>query len=612
MPHTSDIAPDDLTIHSLFEDFFEVPDFQREYVWEEDEVERFLEDIFDEFKTDKKRSYFIGTIVCTEKDGIYQLIDGQQRLTTAYILLCCIRDRLETNGWDSIDSLKTQISSTRVDEDGKNRFRFRLELQYEDSGTILEQIARGEPLQQAEETLSIRNIKAAKATTNGFLDRTLPSGEDQLRQFYSYFTNKVQLIRITASDISRALRIFETINDRGVGLDAMDLLKNLLFIHTSTDEFEKLKKIWKGLSNKLFEAKERPLRFLRYYLFSAQRIPQLNEDKIYSWLSEHKSECAIDSDPIGFAEQLSAAATAYTQFSKGKKLDGSESRYLANLKMLSGSARQHLILLMAARQMNSDCFDVLCKEIEDLFFTYIVTEQVTRDFETKFAEWAPQLLTVDCMESLSKFVEEKFEPEKKRLATRFALAFKEMDVRKLQTYRSRYVLAKLGQYLDENAWGKDKAYTDLSLYSSKKNIEIEHILSQNLNSSNAKTFWASVVEQEPELADMEPHKKEETLNSYVHNIANITLLEKPINASIKDKSFKDKKLGYEQSNFLMTSSIAKKPVIGKNTSVDKVAKYLMQFDDWDLSAFRSRRATLLQIAQATWNVPLAAAEQKAV
>jgi uncharacterized protein with ParB-like and HNH nuclease domain len=77
-----------------------VPDFQREYVWEEENVEKLLEDVYDEFYDEENRllegpEYFIGSIVvCPDGKGTFQLIDGQQRLTANYLILCAIRDCL--------------------------------------------------------------------------------------------------------------------------------------------------------------------------------------------------------------------------------------------------------------------------------------------------------------------------------------------------------------------------------------------------------------------------------------------------------------------------------------------------------------------------------------
>jgi len=75
------IESQDLSISKLFNDFYIVPSYQREYVWTKSEVEDFFKDIYDEFNTNensKNSEYFIGSIiVCSTSNGLYEVIDGQ-------------------------------------------------------------------------------------------------------------------------------------------------------------------------------------------------------------------------------------------------------------------------------------------------------------------------------------------------------------------------------------------------------------------------------------------------------------------------------------------------------------------------------------------------------
>jgi len=82
-----------------------------------------------------------------------------------------------------------------------------------------------------------------------------------------------------STDVSSALKIFETINERGVGLNPMDLLKNLLFKQVKQDEFTMLKNAWKKITVPLEKANEKPLRFLRYFLMANYKIEINRGDK---------------------------------------------------------------------------------------------------------------------------------------------------------------------------------------------------------------------------------------------------------------------------------------------------------------------------------------------
>ncbi len=137
-------------VRNLKDFFFVVPDYQREYVWEKEKnVQRFLQDINDEFNpnVDEQKNYFIGsTIIVRRKDGQYDVIDGQQRLTTIIISLCSMREIL-TNivfDLDMKEEIKEKIELLKIIKDLLYEYSIetrkttpRLQLQYEDSKDYL-------------------------------------------------------------------------------------------------------------------------------------------------------------------------------------------------------------------------------------------------------------------------------------------------------------------------------------------------------------------------------------------------------------------------------------------------------------------------------------------
>jgi uncharacterized protein with ParB-like and HNH nuclease domain len=80
---------------AFLECFYIVPDYQREFVWTEKEVHQLLEDIDEQFDTGLSREYFVGTILVspTQQKNHFDVIDGQQRLTTFFLLLCAPRNK---------------------------------------------------------------------------------------------------------------------------------------------------------------------------------------------------------------------------------------------------------------------------------------------------------------------------------------------------------------------------------------------------------------------------------------------------------------------------------------------------------------------------------------
>ena len=258
------------SIQKLKDYFFVVPDYQREYVWKaDDHVEQFLSDIEAEYEPGAKQqsSYFIGSVILVG-DGSFAVIDGQQRLTTIMLTLCAFRDRLK----DKTRPTKREGEHLKKLEEllyeydlGADRSRYRLELQYEDSHDYLKHRIDGTTY-KGERTASIVRMDGAYET---ILEHHRKLDDDQLIDRLNYFLTSVELVVIESEDLGSALKIFETINQRGAGLNAMDLVKNLIFRKAPEAEFAKVKIIWKELMAALEVCGEAdPLRFLRYFLMA--------------------------------------------------------------------------------------------------------------------------------------------------------------------------------------------------------------------------------------------------------------------------------------------------------------------------------------------------------
>jgi len=590
------IESQDLTIDALFKDFFSVPDFQREYVWEREQVERLLQDLYDEFYDEESRiiqgpEYFLGSIVaCKADDGTFQLIDGQQRVTTLYLILCVIRDILGEQDAKQSKVLNSQIADAATDPRTYEEVeRYRVSLQYEDSDGVLDKIASASvPTSSIPgTTASVRNIVSAYSDVREFLLTNLDTDSKRLREFHGVLTTRVKLIRIVTPTIANALKVFETVNDRGVGLNAMDLLKNLLFMKTDTKDYPKLKDRWKTLVDILDRAKEKPLRFLRYYIMSHFELDYskvIREDEIYDWFVRNSASAGIDKNPIGFADKLIECARAHANFLLSKDVTGNEHRYLRNIALLGGALRQHHILLMAGRHLESELFDRLCSAIENLFFCYIVTREPTKTFERNFARWAQDLRKVNTEQELTAFLDKYFVKDMKDRVSRFDFAFKELTQDSIQQYRIRYILAKLTQYIEETAWG-NPAYGRLDHYVTKK-VEIEHILSQNPEQNLRVSF-----------------DKTKEYDEYVKRLGNLTLLEKTINSSISNDDYQTKSPGYRQSAFLLTKSLVEKPQVGVDTQLNRAVADLEQFSEWNSKSIEKRQEMLATLGLRVWNMP---------
>ncbi|WP_320195554.1 DUF262 domain-containing protein [Agrobacterium rosae] len=594
------IISEDMTLKRVLQDFYRVPDYQREYVWGEtnpkgeggEEVDQFLSDIYAEYESATKDfapEYFIGTIVvCKDKNDVFELVDGQQRTTTTYITLCALRDVLVEREQEVPEELKSQIASSTINWEGESVARFRLELQYEDSGGILVEYGQGQGKDaDKERTRSIRNIGNAYRTVREFISTTLANDPANIRKFHGYLTNKVKIIRIQTPTIARALKIFETINDRGVGLDAMDLLKNLLFMNAKEDEYAKLKDIWKQLTDEIYRAGEKPLRFLRYYLLASFDVDsKLREEVIYDWFLKNEKLTGHKTEPLKFAQRLLDAAKAYGHFVSNRNASGGQEHGIRNTQLLGGkSIKQHFIILLAGRHISPSNFSKLCDEIEKTMFVWLITGTAGKDYERQIVEMAHALRKTSD-ENFEAFVDIRFKNERSRLASEFHTRMTTLKSWDARQFRIRYLLAKITQYVDLLAYGPGQGRNDLLEYTAGGN-DIEHILPSSADVEAMAEFGEGANNQ-----------------LLIQRLGNLLLIEKSINRAIQNKSYSSKTTIYPKSKYLLTRCQASSHSgqVGVADKITTTAQSLEVFPEWNAAAIQKRQEFLAKLAASVWDI----------
>lgn len=592
------ITSQDLSLAQIFLSFYRVPDYQREYVWGEpdakgergEEVEQFLKDIHSEFEEatkDNAPEYFIGTIVvCPSKDGVFDLIDGQQRSTTSFLTLCALRDMINELDGEVPATLKSQISASDMNWQGETVERMRLDLQYEDASGVLVDYGSGKGLgARREGTRSIRNLAGAYDTIREFLTVHFPENPQGLRRFLGYFTNKVKLIRIETPSISRALKIFETINDRGVGLDAMDLLKNLLFMNAKEGEFAKLKEIWRSLTQAIYDAREKPLRFLRYYLMATYDVDgQLREEDIYEWLIKNEKQTKHGNDPIGFAQRLRDAALAYLNFTNGKTVAGQVDNGIMNTRALGGTAvKQHLVLLLAGRHLPSSLFDRLTRQVEELMFVWLIAGIPTKDYERAITHAARKLRHIEDETAFASFLEDFFVRQKNEHRQAFTTKLMTLRSYDMRKFRLRYLLAKLTRHFDALAYG-EAGHESLAPYLETKN-DIEHILAQGADADAKAEFGDGA-------GDLE----------LIQRLGNLMLVEAAVNRVIKNVTYTKKAAVYPTSKFLLARCQAAPLVVGINDKITQAVQRLDIAPVWNRQAIEDRQRWMAEVAAQVWGL----------
>ncbi len=582
-----------LDVENCFKNFYVVPDYQREYVWTEVQINQLLDDIYEEFDFNPNKEYFIGsTVVFKNNDGFYELIDGQQRTTSIFLIICAFKKIYREREIDT-DTIERMIKDKTVNSLGDSVDCYKLELQYKDSSNILSKIANN--LERPENlTGSAERLYNAYENVISFLKNRFKEDEDpvQLKKFFVYIFRKLKFIQIETPEINDALKIFETINERGVGLNPMDLLKNLLFRQVNRNDFNSLKDKWKTLIKLLEKNNEKPLRFLRYFIMSNYKVNNqrgeeiIREEEIYKWFirPENVAQCNYEKEPFEFVELLLENATCYINFFKGLNKDGSKNVYLDNISKLGGGAfKQHLILLLAGRNLPQDLFNHFAKQIETLVFYYFITKEPTKEFERNFSKWAKSVLRIKSREELNNFVKENIQPVITSKENEYKLYFTETRQNSLQQYRIRYILAKIAQYLDQERLGSYIPQV-LDNYITK-GVEIEHILPFNPTES----LRNEIGEEYDDLKI---------------RLGNLTLLEKTMNIVVGNDFFSKKVIEYSKSPFYISKSIAGLDTIGINSSVTRLNLKLRSYEYWNKETIIDRQNLLYELSKDIWKIEI--------
>lgn len=595
------------TVEEAFREcFYVVPDYQREYVWTEKEVEQLLQDIDEEFDVGERREYFIGTVLVspTAQKGRFEVIDGQQRLTTFFLLLCALRQRFK--GEPQYPLFTGLLSTSYTDSGGNLKTNLKLEPRYEHAGELMNQIVAVDS--DAETTKakiaaagipkfgSLDKLLGAYATIQTFFDANYKN-LDALRKYWGYLANNVVFIQIS-TDVSSALKIFETINERGVGLNSMDLLKNLLFTQVKPEEFTRLKDEWKKITGPLERNKEKPLRFLRYFIMANYRVKNerrdgvVREDEIYDWLidKENADLCGYRSDPFAFVRKIIRSVDNYIDFTEGRGNDGASSTVMDTLQHLCGAAFSlHYVLLLAAAKLPKALFEHFVRQLESFLFYYIFTKTPTKDLERNFSLWADELREIAEIADaktqkarLNDFVAERLQKNMVGKDAELGDSLRRYTLGSMQQYWTRYLLAKLAQHV-EMAFKGMSAPGSLGEFTA---LEIEHILPNNPETDLRQSF-----------ATASPGKG---YDDYKVRLGNLTLLEKPINIVASNGFFEIKKQEYVKSGNYLTRSIAAVSPVGKNSSITRINEKLRAFENWSAQSIEQRQDMLIALGKDVW------------
>lgn len=535
-----------------------IPKFQREYIWNKDNWEELINDI-----QESEGNHFIGSIICIKIPGtdIYkpelELIDGQQRLTTISLLFCSIYELLKNNTQEDNDELKSELANLKWKLIQRRTNHLKLELSrqnnnFNDYKSVLSEIG----IIDFSDHANNRGNRKIYKCFRYFCSKLEEKKVDELISLMEKINNTL-LVKIEVDSHSDAFMLFESLNNRGVPLSAIDLIKNKILAELETKKilsaevaFDK----WNIIINNLpdYSIQERFLR--QYYnafkhnrdlirVGSFTKATKSNLIKIYETLIENQTKYIFD--------ELIEKSLIYHNLISPENIEDNKFIDLKNelRDLLNVKAAPAYTLLLYLFSKNNTLDILFYRKVVNYLVKYFIRRNVT-DF--------PNTRNLD---QIFMDLIEKIEREKKIITVELIMNFlnyKERisnlsvfeeklkgDIYELNIDATRFILSKIEEhkgskeiYLD--FWARDN--------SGKLIWTIEHIFPEGRNIPNS---WINMV------ANGDKEKAEQIQANYVHKLGNLTLT--GYNQNLSNFDFQKKRdrinqngkyIGYKNGLFL--------------------------------------------------------------
>ena len=527
-----------------------VPLNQREYSWEDRNVEELFQDLAGAISSGKQ-AYFLGAIVLTTgTEGKLEIADGQQRLATITILLGAIRDyfylKEDTDMVSDLEAfLHTFVRDTR-------EFSPSLSLNVMDNEFFVRRVLNRpddesrlcvSPTQPSHELL-----EEAAEIAKVHIEKILSPHSEQNRDNYlirwlSFIENSAQVITLQVPDDMNAYLMFETLNDRGLGVSQSDLVKNYLFSQAASRVAEAQDR-WSSMNGALdiLDDDDATITFLRHLLISI--YGHVREREV---LERVRGNIYSPSLAIDFLGTLSSAASDYValQTPANMRWSGSGLRirqFISNLLLLRVTPLRPLMLAVLRRFEHNE-MEVAFQRFVSWSVRWLVAGGARSGTVETAIGVAAQRVTakeIETADALTDALKHVLPND-----SRFQLAFRSLSVTNHRL--ARYYLRTLEiVYRDED---------EPELVPNEDTvITLEHVLPQNPEEN-----WPDI---------------ESAIHStYFKRLGNMALLTATINSDIGNDSFEDKKDVFNESEYELTKEIATEHVWGPAEIEDRQERF---------------------------------------
>lgn len=562
-----------------------VPSFQRNYAWEQQQIDTFLSDLTEAADAPDHR-HFYGPIVILKKpqDSERMLVDGQQRISTAVMAIAILRDYLAselegqtkvTEGFSSYD-LRDNVQGFlfKLAPAGTPKFESNYHLKDIFLNWILvppgyegrKHLTKGGAGMTERQVRLTKELRAAylrlKAGIENYLnygdletpEPGTPKGEVETRkrralQLRLALTSGFEIHSMVLHSEPDAFILFETLNDRGMKLSPSDLLKTLIMSevlkHNGSAQLDAVLTKWDAIGDNIGDV---PFsKFLRHYLLTRESKP-VQMRRIFGLFKEMMKDDKWGGSTIEHVNVLADASLIYSQ--------------LINLQpfaRLNDFSETHRVLLLRGFEMavSDDDKRLLARAAEALAFRWIACGNNAQQLENRYQSWCQNPIRFQSSDGMKSLVAEMVGAMPNDID--FKAALTSMDNEPL----AKFLLRRLDEALgNKAAWGE--------------NLTLEHLAPQNPNPATSN--WLSVITPIFE-GDVEI-----TYKRQVTSLGNLALLERGWNSAISNYSWAvkvgsdDERDGYK--GFAASGVLQLKPLVNitqwDGSLISKRTEYLAQ------------------------------------
>ena len=557
------LATDTVTLNDIFSNGkrYEVPEFQRDYSWEEEQWDDLWTDIL-AVKESRNEVHYMGAIVLQDVENKnFNIIDGQQRLATLSLISLAIIKRLndlveskqeDDENTERIEKLKEQYIGKR--DAVSLRYSNKLQLN-ENNGSFYRSF-----LVQLREPINIQR----EPTSNKLLNKAFNYFYEKVKEVFGAGQNgqaladflqnqiaeKLLFIQIIVKNDIDAYTVFETLNSRGIELSISDLLKNyLLSITAESDEDKRqAKEQWQRIIQ-ITDLDKFPT-FLRYFWHSRYEI--VRKEQLFKAL---RNSVKTKEDTFALLDDLEKYAGVYSALKNPNddRWQGNKNirKRLTELRLF-GVTQPYPLILESYFKLPLSQFEDILRFCAVIAFRYNVIGNLDpKRQELAFHKAAKKLFTgtVTTSSQIAQELKSIYLDDEKFLNLFLTKQVNTKSKKKL----ARYILYSIENQIAET----DRNFED-------ETATIEHILPENPPLEWETSF--SLEEQE----------------NYIYRLGNLTLLESAKNNDCGTKPFEEKQVIYQQSQYKITKDI----------------DYL----EWKAGQVRSRQEKLAEIAKTVWKI----------